>query len=361
MIRIYLAFLALAWFLTGCQESTDPLPSPTPSMAVASPYEDLQIPATPTPPPVPAPPPQPTKALGVEPWKEKEHQKDKDEWEAGGPGELPKPAADQTIPYTPKYSARLESYTPYQSSPQLDLPTPQAEAHLKLPDLYTLPPYDLRLVLDVSNERAILRFSNSIANIGPGALELRGNMDSSTGVIDVSQRIFTNDTDDEVTYQESGVGQFYYHDDHEHWHWEGFSLYEVYSVLPDGSLGELIYSSDKVGYCLRDDGLVEDLVESNPSRFPNQTRRYQNCGPTIQGLSSGWADIYAHDTPGQWVDVSGLAEGEIYALRSTADPYGLIHEVDPANNSAVVLFRIHGSRVERVESDQLTYPEEVNE
>ena len=362
-MRRFFVLFAIAIFLVGCNPEEEPLPTTTSANPVTPPAVD-GVQTTPTPSATPRPPlasasPQhgETGAGQV-----KDSEEPLDEWETGGPGEAPKPALGPAIRSKPQYLDRLETYSPFRQSPQLpDLSTQQPEVEPQLPDLYTLPPYDLRLVRDVSSGRSIVRFSNAIANLGPGALELRGRMDNSTGVVEVLQRIFTSTAEEDITYLESGVGQFHYHDIHEHWHWDGFSLYEVYSTLPDGSLGELIFSSDKVGYCLRDDSQVEELMDSNPSEFPTEARRYQTCGHTIQGLSAGWADIYVHNTPGQWVDVTGLAEGEIYALRSTTDPYNLIHEVDRNNNTAIVYFRLYGTRVELVESEQFVTPEEINE
>jgi hypothetical protein len=366
--------LALVWLIAGCQAGADPLPTPTSSAPPDLPEMERNSTATPAlaestpadlPPPAATSPTRPSlkqqpDELG--PGETTDPGEDSEIWESGGPGKAPKPSLD----LSPQYAERLEPYSPFRQPPQLpEIPTQTPEPQVLLPDLYTLPPYDLRLLRDLSSDRVIIRFSSAIANIGPGALELRGWMDSSSGIVDVSQLIFTETEGEEPTYPESGVGQFYYHGEHEHWHWDGFSLYEVYSALPDGSMGELIYSSDKVGYCLRDDDRVENLAEEltvdNPMQFETQARRYQACGPTIQGLSTGWADIYAHNTPGQWVDVSGVIEGDIYALRSTANPYNLIQEVDQTNNTAVVYFRLQGTQVELVESPFIADPTEVNE
>jgi hypothetical protein len=56
-----------------------------------------------------------------------------------------------------------------------------------LPDLQTLPPFDLRLVYDPESKRLILRFGNSIWNAGPGNLELKGAPDITRKRITVSQ------------------------------------------------------------------------------------------------------------------------------------------------------------------------------
>jgi hypothetical protein len=213
--------------------------------------------------------------MGTDPKITGEPSESPDPWEAGGPGNIPKPNPELTDTSIFRSPDRLKPEKPFQPAPQLpdlETPTPENEvsdrvdipesedapSELILPDLYTLPPYDLRQVRDATTGRTIVRFSNAIANLGPGALELRGKMEPASEAVDVKQRIFISSSEEEVSFVEEDVGQFYYHAEHEHWHWDGFSLYEVFSVLPDGSLGEPHFTSDKVGYCLRDDGRVED-------------------------------------------------------------------------------------------------------
>jgi hypothetical protein len=375
MIRLILMISLGIMSAVGCQTRDDLTPAspselpssfPRQQVTVTPPRSPRQVNSDPTLPAVEAtanPMDTDTRITG-------EPAKHLDPWEAGGPGNIPKPKPELTDTSILSSLDRLEPDMPFQPSPllsDLETPTPENEvsdpvdiqkseeapSELILPDLYTLPPYDLRLVRDTATGRTIVRFSNAIANLGPGALELRGKMDTASEAVDVKQRIFTSSGEEEVSFVEEDVGQFYYHAEHEHWHWDGFSLYEVLSVLPDGSLGELHFTSDKVGYCLRDDGRLADSMVIELEQLQPERRRYQSCGPSIQGLSVGWSDIYAHNTPGQWVDVTSLLDGQIYALRSTADPQQLIYEVDRTNNSAVVYFRLSGTRVELIETDEL--------
>jgi len=60
-----------------------------------------------------------------------------------------------------------------------------------LPDLQTLPPTDLRLLYDADTGRALIRFTNSIWNSGPGKLELIGIHGQNHDQVRVSQRVFT--------------------------------------------------------------------------------------------------------------------------------------------------------------------------
>jgi hypothetical protein len=207
-----------------------------------------------------------------------------------------------------------------------------------LPDLVTLTPYDLRLVIDSQRERRFVRFSNAILNAGVGDLVMKGQLDRATNRVEVSQEIHYEDGS--TTFVP--MGEFHFHAPHNHYHWDGFAVYEVWSIHPDGTLDELLYSSDKVGYCIRDSDriLSGDGVPTSPV--------YRRCGPEFQGISVGWADVYLHNTPGQFVDITGLPEG-VYALKSTADPAGRLVEIDKDNNSAIVYFELFANRVQVID------------
>jgi hypothetical protein len=198
----------------------------------------------------------------------------------------------------------------------------------------------------IDSNRKILRFSNAIANLGIGPLELRGDMDPRTRNIKVMQHISMTDG----SVLTAPVGQFYFHDSHNHWHWDGFSLYQVWTIDQNGLLLELLYSSDKVGYCLRDDALAESFWDETAQyqKAESGERFYLSCGWQRQGLSIGWTDVYRHNTPGQFVDISGLEDG-IYALRSITDPEMVIYEMDKGGNDRVVYFQLQGNRVSLVD------------
>jgi hypothetical protein len=214
----------------------------------------------------------------------------------------------------------------------------EALSDLLLPDLRTLPPYDLRLEIDQHNGIRLLRFANTIWNSGSGALELHGERPRGAENVNVSQLIERED-DSEFYYD---AGQFHYHIEHGHWHWENFSLYQVWTVAPDGRLLNLVAYADKVGYCLFDVSRYRGLLAANLDT--PLYREYLTCNPVRQGLSVGWTDTYRAHLPGQYVDVSQLPNG-MYALRSVVDPGGLILEENYSNNSAVVYFILQEDRV----------------
>jgi hypothetical protein len=61
----------------------------------------------------------------------------------------------------------------------------------------------------------------------------------------------------------------------------------------------------------------------------------------VQGLSPGWVDIYEWYLPGQYLDVSGVPNGD-YVLETTADPDNKLVESNENNNCGTVLIRLTG-------------------
>ena len=62
----------------------------------------------------------------------------------------------------------------------------------------------------------------------------------------------------------------------------------------------------------------------------------------VQGITRGWADIYDWYLPDQYLDVSGIPDGD-YVLETIADPDGLLLEADESNNCDSILIRIAGT------------------
>lgn len=212
-----------------------------------------------------------------------------------------------------------------------------------LPDLRTLPPSDISLVVDPNSGRKFIRFSNSVLNAGPGVLEVHGNVDPVSGTIRVVQIANREDG----TWLEHPAGEFHYHADHGHMHWHNFSLYQIWSALPDGSLDRVRASSDKIGYCLRDVApyMPSDTGEmvTKLENIPTQPG-YTSCYWRRQGLSVGWYDIYRAHLSGQSLDINHLEDG-LYALISTVDPAQILREGDVTNNSSVIYFQIEGDQI----------------
>jgi hypothetical protein len=216
--------------------------------------------------------------------------------------------------------------------------TPETDPNLLLPDLQTLPPFNLRIERIPGFNRKLLRFSNSIINSGAGTLEVLGVFNPDTGNTAVTQNLYTIDD----SLEAHAAGDFVFHPGHDHWHLEDCALYEVWSLALFGQLDRVVAVSGKISYCLRDD---------TRSAAPAAPRRpvYTDCEQERQGISPGWIDTYAYDTPGQMVNITALPDG-LYALRSTVDPDNHLREADDTNNAAVVYIELNGTRVREIES-----------
>jgi hypothetical protein len=214
-------------------------------------------------------------------------------------------------------------------------PTPagQAELRLLLPDLITLAPFDLRIAGNPDTGRKILRFANAVANVGEGALELRGTWQEDVSGFQVSQQLYGSHGE---VLAEPILPVIIYHPEHGHWHLDGFARYELWSTTHAGQLLDIVSVSGKISYC---------LIDTDRLTAPEGSRRgYANCSASRQGMSAGWADTYKSHLAGQWVDISGLPDG-YYVLRSVADPHNHLREMDDDNNWAVVTVRIEGNQV----------------
>ena len=250
------------------------------------------------------------------------------------------PVQAQIAAATPIASTRMpsaDSTRPPTARPSRATATPTIDPDLLLPDLQTLPPYDLVIRVVSATDRKLLRLSNSILNGGPGAIEMLGVFNPATGKTTVTQHIYKVDGSSE----DRAAGEFVYHPGHQHWHLENFVSYEVWSLTQEGALDAVVAFSDKVSYCLQDDSR-SDIPGSSPRRI------YTRCDREVQGISIGWIDTYTWDTEGQIVDITHVPDN-LYALRSTVDPANRLWEVDDTNNSATVYIEIVDNRVRIVD------------
>ncbi|MHB0876591.1 MAG: lysyl oxidase family protein [Anaerolineae bacterium] len=209
------------------------------------------------------------------------------------------------------------------SGQQLYLPgLAQATSEPLLPDLQMLPQSSLYLVYDEASGVRELRFSTEVVNGGAGPLTLIGEYDPGSDQTRVTQLLGTEDS----ATVERLVGYFVYHPAHAHWHLEDFYAFELWSYRPDGSLSNLVASTGKVTFCLWD----AIRMDSPPPGAPPQPR-FLECAESLQGISSGWGDVYGPTFPGQALDVTNLPDGR-YAIRTAVNPDGYIREVDMTNN-----------------------------
>lgn len=222
------------------------------------------------------------------------------------------------------------------------------------PDLRTLAPKDLRLdtvVIDGARHH-VLRFTNTVWNLGPGRLEVRGESSPETGTTLVYQRVY----DTAGGFVEYPVGEFVFHADHRHWHVGDFAEFQLWTRAAYTAWQAAGKPADvppwrmsKISSCLVDSQRVR-MLAGTPRRGA-----YTRCDTELQGISVGWGDIYRSNLPDQWVDLgeAPLADGS-YVLRSVVDPLNRIYEsegkADPRResataNAAAVAFRVVRGRI----------------
>jgi hypothetical protein len=216
-------------------------------------------------------------------------------------------------------------------------------AEARFPDLRTVVPTQLNLVN--SHGRELLRFSNGIANLGDGPWRMRPEFPLSSLEPQKAIQEVLDSTDSSGNIVVSAeVSQFEFHADHNHWHIGGVALYEFRTsvtagVFPIGSadIGPVAVNdlgnaqSVKTTFCLID----WIRYGGNSNNGSSTTRYYWDCFGDYQGISVGWVDQYHHGTPGQVLDVTGLAPGRYYVV-STCNPESNFLEMDLKNNRAWV-------------------------
>ncbi len=269
------------------------------------------------------------------------------------PTAIPPPAsATHAAPPTNRPTATPTTASSPTSSPtsQPTLPPTIEPIPLLLPDLYTLPPSNLAIETHLSPQQRLLRFSNSIANRGLGALELWGERDPATGQTRVTQRIYTNDG----ASVDLVAGEFFFHPQHDHWHLLNFARYELWSLAPSRWLEGIVGLTDKVSYCLRDNFRVRSLP-------PTAGPAYLLCESDMQGISAGWVDRYQSTLPGQVIDITGLPSHGFYALRSIVDPGDQLLEVNETNNDVLVYIEINDNHARIVDRADIPFePSSLN-
>ena len=90
---------------------------------------------------------------------------------------------------------------------------------------------------------------------------------------------------------------FVFHQCHGHYHIKYFSIYEL--LTPDK---QVLVAGTKQGFCFEDSFKYEGGGKSHG----------YDCGG--QGITSGWGDWYYKQLVGQWIDITGVPEGD-YIVR----------------------------------------------
>jgi hypothetical protein len=67
----------------------------------------------------------------------------------------------------------------------------------------------------------------------------------------------------------------------------------------------------------------------------------------VNGISAGWADVYNWFLADQYIEITGVPDGE-YILETVANPARTVHETTLEDNTARVTIRLTGDTVELV-------------
>jgi hypothetical protein len=195
------------------------------------------------------------------------------------------------------------------------------------PNLVATPASGLTVVKE---SRVInLRFATMSWNSGLGPLELRaGAVDLNQLTRKVYQRVSLSDG----TFYDNFAGDFVYHPEHAHFHFEDYALYRL---VPVNAPGASERQSAKTTFCVMDTNKI-------PNTPGPTTAVYSTCGADVQGMSVGWADTYGSHLAGQSFDVTNSPDGD-YKLMIDIDPRLRILESDESDNSSCVLIRLNVS------------------
>ena len=212
-----------------------------------------------------------------------------------------------------------------------------------LPDLDQEAPSKLVLTkATVSGRRAFrLGFASAVTNVGAGPLIVDGHSTRGAGAMRADQVLVRANGS---TRRIVGVAALRYvrSTDHEHWHLIPFERYELRRAGTTASVGRDV----KTGFCLGDRYDSKRRLARKPSKNVFRSR----CGlrsPHLlglrQGISVGYGDDYDPTLEGQYVELTGLADGR-YVLRHTVNADRRLLESDYSNNAASLLLQLewHG-------------------
>lgn len=137
-----------------------------------------------------------------------------------------------------------------------------------------------------SGYRRILRFDTVVINAGDGDLVVGDRSDPNNPYAPF----------------------FVFHPCHGHYHIVGFSTY----YLLDPTTRQPVVQGQKQGFCFEDS-----------FKFGGGKSNGYSC--TFQGITSGWGDWYYKQLVGQWIDITGVPEGD-YIVQVVINEVGMFDE-----------------------------------
>ncbi|MBL0340657.1 MAG: hypothetical protein IPP71_06895 [Bacteroidetes bacterium] len=220
-------------------------------------------------------------------------------------------------------------------------------------------------------ENGRLRISVSSPNIGRGPLEVRTTTkyvcgtDTITGTAPatcpttglppkqlVVQRVY-HKNGNTMSFIDRDAGTMTYHPSHGHMHVDDWGIYSLrqQTADPNPLNWPIIGNGAKLAFCLMDYGSCSTYnghcVDANNNtllngNFPNYGLGggAYNCSPTVQGISSGYTDIYYQHLDGMYISIPpGTCNGN-YFIVVQLDPYNYFLEENENNNTIVVPYTL---------------------
>jgi hypothetical protein len=185
-----------------------------------------------------------------------------------------------------------------------------------------------------------LGFRSAVRNIGDGPLIIDGHRAGVDSRAMVADQVVVRDGGPRSTVPGVGRLRFVVSPDHRHWHLLRFQRYELRRPGSDTAL----VSDRKTGFCLGDRYSAGGRPLRRRAPWPVYTG---SCGleqtgllGIREGISVGFGDDYAANLEGQYLPLTGLADGP-YVLVHRVNADRRIHETDYRNNAASVLLTLH--------------------
>lgn len=191
-----------------------------------------------------------------------------------------------------------------------------------------------------------LRFDTIVGNVGEGPFELAYSVEEREGVAAI-QRIYRTDG----SYKDRFAVRSELHPTHAHFHVQDFYVSRLWKVDPTGARtgAAPVARGDKNGFCPEDTERIDDV--------PDEGRRHYRCftpdepdqrGFQVVGISAGWQDVYPASLPDQFVEITGVPDGQ-YLLEIELDPHNVFVEADNSNNTVCVLVALQRTAAQIVE------------
>jgi hypothetical protein len=206
------------------------------------------------------------------------------------------------------------------------------DGELRLPDVDQLTPAGL--VLSRAGTRLRLGFDGASANLGRGPLHVRGERPSAAEPMLAAQVVHLP-RGGRATHEHAGVVRYTTAHGHSHWHLMRFMSYELRTL--DGTV---LARDRKAGFCLGD-----RRGRALPGRHARAAfGGFCSSGEpdalgVEMGTSVGWVDLYRAYYHGQYVDVTGVPDGD-YVLVHRANASRMLLERDYDNNAASARIRL---------------------